>query len=536
MVGETCRTSETTMSKKPRETTATQSAPSGTPRGADVKAIPETRGGPAAIKDEVRTAFQNGRVPPHDLDAEAAVLAAIVLSRAALDLVLEILEPRHFFSEGNGYIFDAAKQLAMQGTPIDIVTVATWLRDRERLTQIGGATYLAQLADATPAVAHVVAHAQAVYEKWRRRELIAICQRASDDAYGDVSRVQELISGTKQDLYDLARTAQSGSSEPLGHALRAAFQQVTASAERGERITGMSTGFEKLDAKTAGLHPGDMMVVAARPGMGKSAFALNLGVNVASPRTVWRSGSKSPDEGTEHAVPGYGVVVISLEMSREQLVTRMVCAEARVDVAKLRCGFLQPDDWRRLTEAARYLSDLPIWIDRSYNVTEIRAKVLRLQAEYNGDASATTPERKLGLVIVDPVQLLESDPRRQNREEETADAARALKRMALDLDVAVIAVSQLSRAVETRPTRDKRPQLWDMRDSGAIEDAADAVVFIYRDEYYHPETTNSKGLAEIILSKQRNGPLGKVFTKFTAPYARFDNLVPGDYPVDTDDD
>src|SRR4051812_9723834 len=293
-----------------------------------------------------------GRVPPHDLDAEAAVLSAILLSREALDRVLEILKPENFYSDANGRIYEASQELALTGTPIDIVSVASYLRDRERLAQIGGASYLAQLADATPAVAHVGAHARVVYEKWRLRQLIATCQKVAAEGYGDVGVVQEFIDAAEQDIYQLARTASSSSAQPLATVLRAAFQQITAAAERGDRITGISTGYEKLDAKTAGLHNGDLTIVAARPGMGKTSFVLNLGVNVASPRTVTVAGPNEHGAGVERQEPGFGVCIFSLEMPREQLGIRMVCSEGRVDVGKVRQGFLQPDDWRRLTESA----------------------------------------------------------------------------------------------------------------------------------------------------------------------------------------
>ncbi len=283
------------------------------------------------------------------------MLSAILLSREALDRVLEILKPEHFYSDANGRVYEASQALAMAGSPIDIVSVAGYLRDRERLAQVGGPTYLAQLADATPAVAHVAAHAQAVYEKWRLRAVIATCQRVAAEGYGDVGEVQEFIDGCEQDIYQLARTAQSTSVQPLNQVLRAAFQQITAAAERGDRITGISTGYDKLDGKTAGLHAGDLMIIAARPGMGKTSFVLNLGVNVASPRTVSMPGPGEEGHGIERQEPGFGVCVFSLEMPREQLAVRLVCAEGRVDVGKVRQGFLQPDDWRRLTEAALLL-------------------------------------------------------------------------------------------------------------------------------------------------------------------------------------
>jgi len=496
------------------------------------------RGGRGRPPQRLEPPIVNGRVPPHDLDAEAAVLSAILLSREALDRVLEILKPEHFYSDANGRIYEGAQALALAGTPIDIVSVASYLRDREKLAQIGGPGYLAQLADATPAVAHVAAHATTVYEKWRLRAVIATCQRVAAEGYGDVGVVQSFIDGCEQDIYQLARTAQGSSVQPINQVLRAAFQQITAAAERGDRITGISTGYEKLDGKTAGLHNGDLMIIAARPGMGKTSFVLNLGVNVASPRTVASPGPGEQDHGVERQEPGFGVLVFSLEMPREQLAVRMVCSEGRVDVGKVRQGMLAPDDWRRLTEAASYLSSLPIWIDdtSALGVLELRAKVRRIQAEYNREATPTSAERRVGLVVVDYLQLMKGRDGVNSREQEISEISRGLKQLAKELSVPVIALSQLNRAVETRTTKDKRPQLSDLRESGAIEQDADTIIFIYRDEYYNAETTNSKGIAELIIAKQRNGPTGKVMTRFTASCTRFDNLAAGDYPeMDADE-
>ncbi|MGK3985702.1 replicative DNA helicase [Sorangium sp. So ce136] len=479
-----------------------------------------------------------GRVPPHDLDAEAAVLSAILLHRDALDRVLEILKAEHFYSEANSRIYEGAQELAAAGTPIDIVSVASWLRDRERLAQVGGAAYLAQLADATPAVAHVAAHARVVYEKWRVRQLIATCQRVAAEGYGDVGVVQEFIDGAEQAVYQLARTPQGTSTQPIAQVLKAAFEQITAAAERGDRITGISTGYEKLDAKTAGLHDGDLSIIAARPGMGKTSFVLNLAVNVASPRTVSSPGPDQAGHGVERHEPGFGAAIFSLEMPREQLATRMVCCEGRVDLGRLRQGFLQPDDWRRLTEAASFLSTLPIWVDDTPAITllELRAKVRRIQAEYDRPPADGHSGRRVGLVVIDYLQLMKGRDGVNSREQEISEISRGLKQLAKELKVPVIALSQLNRAVETRTTKDKRPQLSDLRESGAIEQDADNIMFIYRDEYYNPETTNHKGIAEIIVAKQRNGPTGKVLTRFTASCTRFDNLAPGDYPEMADDE
>jgi replicative DNA helicase len=479
-----------------------------------------------------------GRVPPHDLDAEAAVLSSVLLERDALDRVLEILKPEHFYSDANRRIYEAATQLAVAGTPIDIVSIASWLRDREWLNHIGGSSYLAQLVDATPAVAHVATHAKVVYEKWRLRQLIATCQKVAAEGYGDVGTVQEFIDGAEQAIYKLARTASSSSAQPLAQVLKAAFEQITAAAERGDRITGISTGYERLDAKTAGLHDGDLTILAARPGMGKTSFVLNIAVNVASPRTVSSPGPGEDGYGYDRQEPGFGVCVFSLEMPREQLASRMVCTEGRVDLGKLRQGFLQPDDWRRLTESASYLSTLPIWVDDTpaISILELRAKVRRIQAEYNRAAAPGQPERRVGLVVIDYLQLMKGRDGVQSREQEISEISRGLKQLAKELRVPVIALSQLNRAVETRTTKDKRPQLSDLRESGAIEQDADTIMFIYRDEYYNPETTNAKGIAEIIIAKQRNGPTGKVLTRFSSSYTRFDNLAPGDYPEMADDE
>jgi replicative DNA helicase len=471
-------------------------------------------------------------VPPHDLDAEAAVLSAILLDKQALDQVAEILKPYHFYSKANGKIYEAATELTLRSTPVDIVTVASWLRDREILQQMGGASYLAQIADAVPAVAHVAAHARVVYEKWRVRQLIAQCQRIAAEGYGDVGIVQAFIDGAEQAVYELARSPESTSVQPISAVLKTAFEKITAAAERGDRITGISTGFERIDAKTAGLHDGDLMIIAARPGMGKTSFVLNLGVNVASPRQVAAPGPGEDGHGGDlREEPGYGCIVFSLEMPREQVATRIVCSEGRVDVGKLRRGFLQPDDWRRLTESASFLSNLPLWIDDTpaISILELRAKIRRIQAEYNRPATATQPERRVGLVVIDYLQLMKGRDGVSSREQEISEISRGLKQLAKELMVPVIALSQLNRAVETRTTKDKRPQLSDLRESGAIEQDADTIVFIYRDEYYNPETTQHAGLAEIIIAKQRNGPTGKVMTRFTSSCTRFDNLAPGEY-------
>jgi replicative DNA helicase len=477
-----------------------------------------------------------GRIPPHDLDAEAAVLSAILLEREALDKVLELLRAEHFYSEANRRIYEAAIELSTKGTPIDIVSVAGVLRDRERLAQVGGSAYLAQLVDAVPSVAHVETYARMVREKWRVRQLIATCQRVAAEGYGDVGEVQAFIDDAEQAVYEIARTPEASTVQRIEPIIRSVFEQITELARRGERITGAPTGFERLDAKTAGLHDGELTIVAARPGMGKTSFVLNIAVNVASPKTV----ADAADEGSTgdaREEPGMGVAVFSLEMPREQLASRMVCSEGRVDVGKMRQGFLQDRDWNSLTQAASFLYRLPIWIDDtpSLGVLELRAKVRRLQAEYNRTDSEGRLTQRIGLVIVDYLQLMSGSQNASSREQEISEISRGLKRLSKELRVPVIALSQLNRAVETRGTKDKRPQLSDLRESGAIEQDADNIIFIYRDDYYEQES-EQKGIAELIVAKQRNGPTGKVKVRFESAYTRFDNLALGEHDAYDEDE
>ena len=470
-----------------------------------------------------------GRAPPHDLDAESAVLSAILLDRDALDRVLGILRPEYFYSEANARIFQAAQQLAVTMTPIDIVSVASWLRDREWLQKMDGTAYLAQLADATPAIGHVEAHAKIVHEKWRLRQLIATCQRVSAEGYGDVGEVQQFIVGAAESMDALVLAgSERRHLAPAGDALKDAFAAITAAAQRGDRITGTATGFERLDDRTAGLHDGDLVIVAARPGLGKTSFVMNLATNVASPRT-------KRIDGRDVDVFGDGVCVFSLEMPREQLATRMACSEGRVDLGRVRQASLHTDDWRRLTEASTYLSRLPIWIDDTpaIGLAELRTKVRRQQSLYDREATETQPARRVGLVVVDYLQLMKGREDAQSREQEISEISRGLKELAKELKVPVIALSQLNRDVEKRG-KDKRPQLSDLRESGAIEQDADMIVFIYRDSYYFPDSA-AKGIAELIIAKQRNGPTGKVKVRFTESYTRFDNLEPSEYPEDKED-
>ncbi len=488
-----------------------------------------------------------GRVPPHDLDAEASVLSAVLLSgdakipayRDALERVASIVRSDDFYSEPNRAIFSAALALLEAKAPIDIVSVGAWLRDSEQLAQVGGPSYLGQLSDATPYVPHVEHHAQIVAEKARKRRMIATCQRIAAEGYGDVGDDDEWMDASEQAIFEIVHVPQKSAMKPIGATMRKALQEAWEAAERGERLTGTPTGYERLDYKIAGLHEGDLMIVAARPGMGKTAFVMNVAVNVASDRTITEQ-HVTERRLIERHVPGQGVCVFSLEMPEEQLAVRMACSEARVDLGKMRAGLLQGEDWRALIGATNLIEKLPVFVDDTPAISplELRAKVRRKQAEYNrAEVKAdpargvlSAPERKIGLVVVDYLQLMKGRDGVNSREQEISEISRGLKQLAKELRVPVIALSQLNRAVETRSTKDKRPQLSDLRESGAIEQDADTIIFIYRDAYYNPETTNARGIAELIIAKQRNGPTGKVLVRFTDTCTRFDNLAPGDYP------
>jgi len=332
-----------------------------------------------------------------------------------------------------------------------------------------------------------------------------------------VGTIPAFVDSAEQMIYDVAHVTTRASTEQVGAVLRTVFAQLHEAAARGDSLTGTPTGFERYDQRSAGLHGGDLTIIAARPGMGKTALAMSMAVNVACP----------PGDTTRQ---GKGVAVFSLEMPRAQLVKRMICAEGRVDAQRMRTATLLPADWSRLTEAANTLSSIPLWIDDTANLTllNVRAKVRRARAQ---SEKLGVP---LGLVVIDYLQLMQGRADAPSREQEVSELSRGLKLLAKELDLPFIVLSQLNREVEKRG-KDKRPQLSDLRESGAIEQDADNIVFIYRDDYYNPETTNQKGIAEVIFAKQRSGATGKVLLRFDASCTRFDNLDPRDYPEDVGD-
>ncbi|HEY4016915.1 MAG TPA: replicative DNA helicase [Polyangiaceae bacterium] len=469
-------------------------------------------------------------MPPHDLEAEAAVLSAVMVDPLALDKVCEFLKAEHFYSEAHRRIFEACVELAAEGKPVDLVQVATWLRDRERLSQVGGVAYMTEVLNAAPAVAHVAAYGKTIHEKWRVRSLILACQRVTAQGYSGYGDPQQFIDSAEQAVYDIARTRESSSVRTLKEVMRETFERIDKANARGARITGIPTGFDRYDRITSGLHDGELTIVAARPGMGKTSFVLNVAANVASPQQL--ESARDPNERWEE--PGLGVVVFSLEMPREQICNRMLCSEAKVDVSRVRTGMLTPSDWSKLTQAATHLASLSIWVDDSaaLSILELRSKVRRLQAEFDRAASpGQDGPRRIGLVVVDYLQLMRGREGAASREQEISEISRGLKQLAKELSLPVIALSQLNRAVETRGEKSKRPQLSDLRESGAIEQDADNICFIYRDDYYNKETAD-KNVAELIISKQRNGPTDTVKVRFDAQYTRFESLAEGEYEGD----
>lgn len=466
-----------------------------------------------------------GRVPPADLDAEAAVLSSILLSGEAFDTVQEILESKHFYVDANRRIYEAVHELAEKGGSVDTVSVAGFLRDRGRLDQVGGTPYLAQLVDATPAVSHVEDHARTIREKWRLRSLIATCQRFAAEGYGDTGDIQEFVDAAEHAIFELARVKAESDVVPVREAIEQAFHVLTAARQHGGGVTGFSTGFTELDRRTSGLHKGDLYIVAGRPGMGKTSFVLNVAANVAAEKLV----SSGEPGAAPLQVSGDGVAFFSLEMPREQLASRMLSSEARVDMARLRSGQVGAEEWNKLTDAAARLGRLPIWLDDTpaISLLDLRAKVRRLQAELYRHPDGP---KEIGLVAIDYLQLMSGRKGVNSREQEISEISRGLKQLAKEMRVPVIALSQLNRGVETRGTKDKRPQLSDLRESGAIEQDADAIMFVYRDEYYFDDSPD-QGIAEIIIAKQRNGPTGTIKVKFTSQFTRFDNLA-SDYSFD----
>jgi replicative DNA helicase len=455
------------------------------------------------------------RVPPHNIEAEMAVLGAMLLGdRGAIERAIEILTRDDFYRDVHAHIFDGMAALAEKDEPVDIVTLKDELNVRGVLEQIGGVAYLMQLGDVEFTTANIAYYAKIVQEKAILRRLIEAASQIAGLAYGEVDEVPELVDRAERVIFEVARRRDSQGFTPLRPLLNEVFDNINNQYHDRGVVIGVDTGYNDLNYMTSGLQEGDLIIMAARPSMGKTSLAVGIGQNACL------RASKS-------------VAIFSLEMSKEQLVQRMICSEARVDAHKLRTGFLQDDDWQKIAQSVERLWDANLFIDDSTEMShlEMRAKCRRLRAEHG-----------LDLVIVDYLQLMRGTGRGDNRNDEITSIARGLKSLARELKVPVIALSQLSRAVEKR--EDKRPMLSDLRDSGSIEAEADLVTFIYRPAYYErkqmmsaegeKETDRQEGgsgdayegeEAEIIIAKHRNGPVGTVKLAFLPKFARFDNLA-----------
>ena len=439
-----------------------------------------------------------GRIPPHSLEAEQSVLGAILLDYQVLDEIEGLLTtPEAFYAEAHRKIYAAMQGLRAEGSPVDLVTLAEELSRRGELDGVGGISYLMQLSEATPTAAYAEHYARIVAEKWTLRRLIQAAGEAMRLAYEEAGSLDEILDQAGKRILEVALAQTEVEARSMRELVHETFEHIEALFQNKGETAGVRTGFKELDQLIGTLAPGSLNIIAARPAMGKTAFALTIAQHAALKE-------------------GVGVGIYSLEMPAAQLVLRMMCSEARIDMNRVRLGQLSDRDFSRLVDVAGRLSEAPIFIDDTPDLTlmELRARARRLRSQHN-----------VGLIIIDYLQLM-SGPgggqKGENRQQEIAAISRGLKALARELGVPVIALSQLSRAVEARPN--KRPMLSDLRESGSIEQDADLVMFIYRDEYYNPHSEKA-GIAEIIVGKQRNGPTGTVELQFHAQHVRFNDLA-----------
>ncbi|PYZ96234.1 replicative DNA helicase [Alteribacter lacisalsi] len=434
------------------------------------------------------------RTPPQNIEAEQAVLGAIFIDDEAIVTASERLVPDDFYRAAHQRIYTVMLALSEKGEPVDLVTCTSELQTRKWLEEIGGVSYLSDLANAVPTAANVEYYSQMVEEKSLLRRLIRVATNIAADGYAAEDEVSAILNDAEKTILEVSHRKNTSAFKDIKDVLVEAYDNIEHLQHHSGEITGVPTGFNELDRMTAGFQANDLIIVAARPSVGKTAFALNISQNVAT-RT---------DEN---------VAIFSLEMGAEQLIMRMLCAEGNIDAQRLRTGKLDDEDWQKLTMAMGSLSKAGIYIDDTpgIKVNDIRAKCRRLKQE-----------KGLGMIMIDYLQLIQGDARSgEGRQQEVSEISRSLKGLARELEVPVIALSQLSRGVESR--QDKRPMMSDIRESGSIEQDADIVAFLYRDDYYDKESEN-KDIIEIIIAKQRNGPVGTVELAFVKEYNKFVNL------------
>ncbi len=445
------------------------------------------------------------KLPPHSLDAEQSILGGLLLDNEAADRIGDIVSEDDFYSEAHRIIYRHIATLGSEGKPVDVVTLSEALHSTQKLDYVGGLAYLGALVGNVPTAANIRHYAQIVRERSILRQLAATAGEIAESAYNPLGRnAKSVLDEAEAKVLHIAEQGSRGQRtfSPLKELLVDVVERIEQLYNRDDPsdVTGIATGYTDLDRMTSGLQPGDLVIVAGRPSMGKSALAINIGEHVA----------------LELKLP---VVVFSMEMGASQLAMRMIGSVGRLDQHKLRTGRLGPDDWERLSSALGRLSEAPILIDEtpSLNAIEVRSRARRLQKQYG----------QLGLVIVDYLQLMQAQSQGENRATEISEISRSMKALAKELKVPVMALSQLNRSLEQRPN--KRPVMSDLRESGAIEQDADVILFIYRDEVYNPET-QEKGTAEIIIGKQRNGPIGTIRLTFLGEHTRFENFAsPGSY-------
>lgn len=438
------------------------------------------------------------KLPPQSIEAEQAVLGALLVSPTSITRVVELLASDSFYRQAHRHIYNSMLSLFNDNEPIDVVTVSEHLRDNDKLETIGGRSYINDLALSVVTTANIEYYAKLIYEKAVLRELIKAGTEIVSLSYGD-SETDRVIDSAEKLVFAIAQKKVADNLIHIKDIVTTSYNQIESRYNNRDELTGVPTGFYDLDNMTAGFQKSDLVILAARPSMGKTAFCLNIAQEVAIR-------NKKP------------VAIFSLEMSKEQLAQRMLCSEAEIDSNRLRTGHMQTEDWAKLTDAMGALAEAPIFIDDSAgaSVMEIRAKCRRLCME-NDD---------LGLIIIDYLQLMEGKSTgRVDRVQEISAISRGLKNLARELKVPVIALSQLSRAVESRQI--KKPMLSDLRESGSIEQDADIVMFIYREDYYDPENVEKKGKADIIIAKQRNGPVGSVELLFQSNITKFKNPTSG---------
>ncbi|MDI7259086.1 MAG: replicative DNA helicase [Thermodesulfobacteriota bacterium] len=439
------------------------------------------------------------KIPPQNIEAEQSVLGGILIENEAINKVIEILSPDDFYRDAHRKIYNTLIDLSERDEPADLITMTNELRKKDRLDAIGGASYLASLIDSVPTAANIEYYARIVKEKAVLRKLIETSTEIITQSYQDRGDVEIFLDEAEKAIFEIAERRVRPSFYSIRDIVKDSLDTIAKLYERKELITGVPSGFRGLDQRTAGFQPSDLIIVAGRPSMGKTAFCLNVAQYAA----------------IEKKIP---VAIFSLEMAKEQLVIRMLCSQAQVEGTRIRTGFLSESDWPKLTLAAGTLYDAPIFIDDSaaLSVLELRAKTRRLKADQN-----------LGMVVIDYLQLMKGRSKAESRQQEISEISRSLKALAKEMNIPIIAVSQLSRKTEER--HGNIPQLSDLRESGAIEQDADLILFIYRDEVYNRAEDNpKKGTAEVIIGKQRNGPIGKIDLAFLDKFTTFRDLYKGE--------